>query len=94
MPLTIRDAESAYLLGATAYARWEKAFKGQFMAPLGVALLGMTLAELKRNPQKVAGVNPEALERVVGMFKSLTGQPNPPAPTAAPRWRKGGTNGN
>lgn len=92
MPTTIRDSESAYLLGATRFERWKREFQGRYMAPVGVALLGMTLAELKRNPAKAANVPPQALANVQKLFGQLTGQPARPTQPSA-RYRAGGKYG-
>ena len=88
MNVTIRDVEDAFLLGSVAEARWMKEFQGQFMAPVGIALLGMTLAELKRNPAKAANVPPEALAKAKELFIGLTKKnaaPPQPQPSSA-RW--------
>lgn len=88
MPVTIRDAEDAYLLGSTDFARFLKEFQGQFWAPVGIALLGMTLAALKQDPAKAANIPPEALAKVQGLFASLTKNtaPTEQQPSAA-RWK-------
>ncbi len=88
MNVTIRDVEDAFLLGSTAQARWMKEFQGKFMAPVGIALLGMTLAELKRNPAKAAGVPPEALAKAKELFIGLTKKnAAPPQPQSEVRWK-------
>jgi len=79
MPLTITDAEDAFLSGQADFKKWEAEFTAQWYQPLMITMLGALWARM--SPEEHAAlraINPQAhdeVEKMIGGQDASTQQP-------------------